>query len=508
MYCSVNSATLFGVDSLPVCVEADMSQGLPCMEMVGALSPEVKEAKNRVRTALKNTGFALPIKRITVNILPADIKKSGAGFDLPITVALLGAMEMIPESSLKDIYIIGELGLDGGILPISGILPVTLTALEKGMKAIIVPKGNYHEASLVSGIEIIGVSHLNEVISYLVDGTKPEVKDKPIIIKKKSDHDFKDIQGQPLLRRACEIAAAGMHNLLLIGPPGAGKSMVAQCIPTILPDLTDKEKLEVSKIYSVCGLLSEEEGLIESRPFRSPHHTTSSAGLTGGGTNIHPGEISLAHRGVLFLDELPEFQKSTLEILRQPLEDKVVHISRATGNFTFPSDFMLVAAMNPCRCGYFPDMTRCRCTRESVQKYLGKISQPLLDRIDMSVRVRPVGYDELKSPGREESSSSIKKWVMHVQKIQKERFKRSDILFNSKIPSKDINLYCGLKKDEEEFMSEMYKTMGLTARTYHKVLKVARTIADLADKEDISIDHLSEALMYRSADKDYWEKCL
>ncbi len=508
MYSLVNTATVVGIDSKIISVEADVSDGMPIFEMVGYLSSEVKEAKERVRAALKNEGFSLPVKRITVNLSPANIRKTGTGFDLPIAVAILAAIGIIDNNSLANICLCGEISLDGKIQPVNGILPMVLEAVKQGIEIVIVPEANLREARLVSGIKTIGVKKLSEVID-IINNERFEVTPIEEEITERlqaRSYDFSMINGQKAVRRACEIAISGMHNILMVGPPGAGKSMIAKCIPSILPPMTQEEQMELSKIYSVCGKFDERSGLMTDRPFRSPHHTISEQGLTGGGVNPKPGEISLAHGGVLFLDELTEFRKNTIEVLRQPLEDKKVCISRVNGSFCFPANFVLVAAMNPCSCGYYPDLNRCHCTRQSIQRYIGKISQPLLDRIDICVEAASLNYAQITTKTKNESSEDIRKRVEACQKLQRERYKDYEFSLNSEIPSDLINVFCPLNEEEAKYMESMFEKLSLTARTYHKVLKVARTVADMEGSENIELTHLQEALAYRGLDKKYWEE--
>lgn len=502
------STNLRGIDSSIVRVEADISEGMPMFELVGFLSSEVREARDRVRTALRNSGYVLPIKRITVNLSPANIKKNGSGFDLAIAIAVLAANGEIHPKALEQKVFIGELGLNGEVHPISGILPMVLAARDANMTRVILPWDNYGEGMLVPGMDIVPVAHLSDVIAYLNDGIEP-LKPEAVEGELPGDNgnDFAYIQGQAFLRKACEIAVSGMHNFLMIGPPGAGKSMIAKCIPSILPPMTMEEQLEVSKIYSVCGLFGQRQSLINQRPFRAPHHTISANGLAGGGQTPHPGEISLAHRGVLFLDELPEFRRETIEIMRQPLEDKQIHVSRVNGDFTFPANFMLVAAMNPCPCGYFAseDAARCHCTKPQIDRYLSRISQPLLDRMDICVSVEKVRYNDIVNTSANEPSAEIRKRVVLAQQIQQTRFAKEPYQFNSQIPARDIPKYCPLGEQEQAFMKQQFDSLGLTARTYHKVIRVARTIADLEGAVTIGLPHLMLATTYKSMDKKYWE---
>ncbi len=508
----VLSAGIRGMHVELVHVEADISNGLPVFHMVGYLSSEVKEAAERVRTAIRNADIVLPAKKIMVNLAPATMRKKGASYDLPIALAVLASLGVIPKEELERVLVIGELSLSGHVRKVSGILPIVKQARDAGCHTCILPLANRTEGNLVEGIRMIGVSHLKEVLGYLTHTLEPEVlagregkEETDGAAEELTEFlDFAQVRGQQAVKRAAEVAAAGGHNLLLVGPPGSGKSMIARRIPTILPPPTEEESMEITTVYSIRGMVDERHPLITGRPFREVHHTVTRAALIGGGAVPVPGELSLAHGGVLFLDELTEFQKSVLEMLRQPLEERQVIIARSHGSYWFPANVMLTAAMNPCPCGNFPDMGKCSCTPSQIRRYLSRVSQPFLDRMDLCTEAPKIAYDDLKGTVKEESSEEIRERVCRARKIQTRRYAGTRVLSNAMLGSGDLEQYCALDAEGEALMRKAFLALDLTARTYHKILKVARTIADLDGSEHIRAPHLKEAAGYRTMDKKYW----
>ncbi|MBQ8933113.1 MAG: YifB family Mg chelatase-like AAA ATPase [Lachnospiraceae bacterium] len=510
MFAKINTAGLFGVEGYPVVIEADVRNGLPGMTLTGLLSTETREAQARVMNALGNSGLHPEPKKITVNFSPAGMRKEGTAYDLPIAVAVLCAYGMLKEQNCAGTAFFGELGLDGSLKGVRGALPLAFALKEAGFTRVVTAAENAAEAALVEDMQVFGCRDIREVMELLrragngwVPAPVPEAELPSGPSEGSSRPDFSDVRGQKYLKRAAEIAASGMHNLLMSGPAGTGKTMIAKRLPSILPEMTREENLEISKIYSICGLLPKGHPLLDARPFRSPHHSITEPAFAGGGVTVLPGEMSLASGGILFLDELPLFKRAVLEQLRQPLEDHKITITRMYGSCVYPADFLLVAACNNCRCGFYPDLKKCRCTRGQIQAYIGRISKPLMERIDLCAEANPLRVDEIvgkRKADEEEASAVIRKRVEAVHALQKERYKGETFRFNSRLGIREIEKYCVLGRSETAYLKDAFTRKGLSGRTYHKILKVARTIADMEGSERIREEHLAEAVEFRSID--------
>lgn len=506
MYAKVKSLGVFGLDAFGVTVECDISSGLPRFDLVGLPDAVVKESRERVRASVKNSHLDFPVSRITVNIAPADIKKEGSVYDLPVFIAILKASGQL-KGDTDNFAFVGELSLDGEIRSVNGILPMLIKARDCGIKAVFIPWENELEGSVLDGIEVLPVKNIYEVMKHISGVEKIAPCYSNEFSQKKTEYsiDFSDVKGQQEAKRALEISAAGGHNCLMIGPPGAGKSMLAKRLPTILPDMSFQEKLETTKVYSIAGRIPKGTALINERPFRAPHYTVSAQALTGGGTAIKPGEISLAHNGVLFMDEFPEFDRRAKESLRQPIEDGIVNIARTSGSVTYPSNIMMLCAMNPCPCGFFGHPAKeCKCTPAAKKRYLDKISGPILDRIDIHIEVAPVEYEQLSDKSMGESSAVIKERVDKAREVQRERFKGTEVTCNAKMTPQMTKDYCVLSDEANNLLKISFEKLGMSARAYDKILRISRTIADLDSSENIELNHIAEALQYRSLDRKYW----
>lgn len=510
MFSVIFSGGIRGMEAYLVRVEVDLSRGLPGFELVGSVSGEVKEAKERVQIALKNAGVSLPVARITINLSPANIRKEGTGYDLPIAAGLIVCTENIDVSQFSQTAFLGELTLNGEIKRVNGVLPATLALKKQGITRMVIPMENVGECKKVPGMEIVGLEHISDLLAYLkspeeVRRHKAVQKDDSIVCKEKETMDFSEVCGQDVAKRAAEVAAAGFHHIMFAGPPGAGKTMIAERMPGLLPPLTQKERLEVSSIYSIAGKLQRGQELVTTRPFIAPHHTISPQALAGGGRIPRPGLLSLAHRGILFLDEMPEFSSDVLEVLRQPMEAKKVQIARSQGIYTYPADFMLVCAMNPCPCGYYPDKNKCTCSDTDIRRYLGRISGPILDRIDIVTEATPVTIQDFHQKHIGETTENISKRVMEARKVQKIRYRGTPYHFNGELPGREVERFCPLGIKEQRFLEQVADAGQMSARAYHKVIKLARTIADLAGGGEIQTKHLAEAVCYNSTRKRFWK---